>query len=85
MNVSAAVHCAPPVPVRILQNAARQRHIYRLFALAHLLPISKKVFGLFDALGAPHVGDRSEAELIQAFVDRIAELNPQLVTFNGVT
>ena len=36
-----------------------------------------------DALGAPHVGDRSEGELIAAFVDRIADLSPQLVTFNG--
>jgi predicted PolB exonuclease-like 3'-5' exonuclease/predicted transcriptional regulator len=36
-----------------------------------------------DALGAPHVGDRSERDLIAAFADRIAELNPQLVTFNG--
>jgi len=38
---------------------------------------------IVDALGAPHVGDRSEGELISAFVDTIAELNPQLVTFNG--
>jgi 3'-5' exonuclease len=36
-----------------------------------------------DALGAPHCGDRSEKELITAFVGRIAELTPQLVTFNG--
>ena len=36
-----------------------------------------------DALGAPHVGERSERELIAAFVDRIAALAPQLVTFNG--
>lgn len=36
-----------------------------------------------DAIGAPHVGERSEKELITAFVDRIAELRPQLVTFNG--
>ena len=36
-----------------------------------------------DALGAPHVGERSEKELISSFVDRIAELTPQLVTFNG--
>jgi 3'-5' exonuclease len=35
------------------------------------------------ALGAPHVGERSEKALISAFVDRIAELSPQLVTFNG--
>ena len=31
----------------------------------------------------PHVGDRSERALIVAFVEKIAELKPQLVTFNG--
>jgi 3'-5' exonuclease len=36
-----------------------------------------------DALGAPHCGERSERELIEAFVQRIAELSPQLITFNG--
>jgi hypothetical protein len=35
------------------------------------------------ALGAPHINERSEPELIRAFVDRIDQLNPQLVTFNG--
>ena len=35
------------------------------------------------ALGAPNIGDRSEKEIIAAFVGRIAELAPQLVTFNG--
>ena len=34
-------------------------------------------------LGAPHVGERTEKQLISAFVDKIAELSPQLVTFNG--
>jgi predicted PolB exonuclease-like 3'-5' exonuclease len=36
-----------------------------------------------SAVGAPHVGERTEKQLISAFVDRIAELKPQLVTFNG--
>lgn len=35
------------------------------------------------SLGAPHAGTRSEAEIISAFVDRLEELHPQLVTFNG--
>jgi len=35
------------------------------------------------ALGAPHTGQRSEREIIEAFVGRIAELRPQLVSFNG--
>jgi predicted PolB exonuclease-like 3'-5' exonuclease len=38
---------------------------------------------IIDALGAPHVGERPEKALIASFVDRIAELSPQLVTFNG--
>ncbi len=36
-----------------------------------------------DALGAPHMGERSEGELISSCVDRIAQLHPQLITFNG--
>jgi predicted PolB exonuclease-like 3'-5' exonuclease len=36
-----------------------------------------------DALGAPHIGERPEKELIAAFVERIGQLRPQLVTFAG--
>src|SRR4029450_11069089 len=36
-----------------------------------------------DALGAPHVGERTEKQLIASFCDKVAELRPQLVTFNG--
>ena len=35
------------------------------------------------SLGAPHIGERSESELIASFVEKIAELRPQLVTYNG--
>jgi len=35
------------------------------------------------SIGAPHVGSRNERELIAAFVDKIAELKPKLVSFNG--
>jgi predicted PolB exonuclease-like 3'-5' exonuclease len=35
------------------------------------------------SLGAPHVGERPEGEIIQAFVERIGELRAQLVSFNG--
>lgn len=34
-------------------------------------------------LGAPHFEERSEADLIQGFADRIASLRPKLVTWNG--
>src|SRR3984893_13446703 len=36
-----------------------------------------------DALGAPHVGERTEAELISAFAERVGQLRPQLITWNG--
>jgi hypothetical protein len=36
-----------------------------------------------EALGAPHTGERPEAELIKAFADRIGQLRPQMVTWNG--
>lgn len=36
-----------------------------------------------SAVGAPNVGERSEKEIISGFVNRIADLTPQLVTFNG--
>jgi predicted PolB exonuclease-like 3'-5' exonuclease len=35
------------------------------------------------ALGAPHVGERTEDKLISDFVEKIGQLRPQLVTFNG--
>jgi len=38
---------------------------------------------IVDAIGAPHVGERTEKQLIAAFVERIAEFKPRLVTFNG--
>ena len=36
-----------------------------------------------DALGAPHIGERSEAHLIRDFIEKIGQLRPQLITFNG--
>ena len=36
-----------------------------------------------DALGAPHIGQRTEAKLISDFLEKISELLPQLITFNG--
>ena len=36
-----------------------------------------------QAVGAPHVGQRPEKELIESFVYKIAQLSPQLVSYNG--
>ena len=36
-----------------------------------------------QAVGAPYVGQRPEKELIESFVSKIAQLSPQLVSYNG--
>jgi predicted PolB exonuclease-like 3'-5' exonuclease len=60
------------------------KHIYHsIVCIGALVAHREDDHWAVDALGAPHVGERSEKELIAAFVAKIAELNPQLVTFNG--
>ena len=60
------------------------KHIYHsIIRIGALIAHQQDDYWVVDALGAPHVGDRSERELIAAFVDKIAALNPQLITFNG--
>jgi 3'-5' exonuclease len=60
------------------------KHIYHSIAcIGTLIAHHDGDHWVVDALGAPHVDERSEKELIASFIDRIAELTPQLVTFNG--
>jgi predicted PolB exonuclease-like 3'-5' exonuclease len=60
------------------------KHIYHSIAcIGALIARHNGDHWVTEALGAPHVGERSEKELIASFVDRNAELAPQLVTFNG--
>ena len=60
------------------------KHIYHsIICIGALIARWSDNHWVVDALGAPHVGERTEGELIAAFVDKIADLAPQLVTFNG--
>jgi 3'-5' exonuclease len=60
------------------------KHIYHSIAcIGALIAHRNNDHWVIDALGAPHIGERSEKELIASFVERIVELRPQLVTFNG--
>jgi predicted PolB exonuclease-like 3'-5' exonuclease len=60
------------------------RHIYHsIICIGALIAHREPGRWVVDALGAPHVGEQSEKALISSFVDRIAELTPQLITFNG--
>ena len=60
------------------------KHIYHsIVCIGALVARRDNGAWVVDALGAPHVGDRTEKQLITAFVDKIAEFSPQLITFNG--
>jgi 3'-5' exonuclease len=60
------------------------KHIYHsIVCIGALIAHWEPDHWAVDAVGAPHVGERTEKELITAFCDKIAELKPQLVTFNG--
>jgi predicted PolB exonuclease-like 3'-5' exonuclease len=60
------------------------KHIYHsIVCIGALVAHSEGNHWIVDEIGAPHVRERTEKQLIQAFVDKVAELNPQLVTFNG--
>jgi predicted PolB exonuclease-like 3'-5' exonuclease len=70
--------------VRAAMGDKFPKHIYHsIICIGALIAHHDGDHWVVDALGAPHVGERSEEELIASFVDRIAELAPQLVTFNG--
>jgi 3'-5' exonuclease len=70
--------------VRAAMGDKLPKHIYHsIICIGALVVHREDGRWTVAALGAPHVGERSEEALISAFVDRIAELSPQLVTFNG--
>ncbi len=60
------------------------KHIYHsIVCIGALIAHWERDRWAVDAIGAPHLGERTEKELITAFCDKIAELSPRLVTFNG--
>lgn len=62
------------------------KHIYHsIICIGALVACRDNNLVTVSAIGAPHVGERSERQLIMDFVGRIAELEAQLVTFNGTS
>jgi 3'-5' exonuclease len=70
--------------VRAVLGDKFPKHIYHsIICIGALVAHREDGHWTVTALGAPHIGERPEKALISSFVDRIAELSPQLVTFNG--
>jgi predicted PolB exonuclease-like 3'-5' exonuclease len=83
----AAVHdlvSKSDVEVREALGDKFPKHIYHsIVCIGALIAHWEQDHWAVDAIGAAHVGERTEKQLIAAFCDKIAELRPQLVTFNG--
>jgi 3'-5' exonuclease len=70
----------PDADIREALGNRFPKHIYHtIVCIGALVAHRERDRRAVDALGAPHVGDRTEKELITAFCNKIAELNPQLV------
>jgi len=63
----------------VLGNKFPKRIYHSIACIGALVAHRESDHWQVDAPGAPHVGERTEKELISAFVDKIAELSPQLV------
>ena len=75
---------APEAEVREALGAGFPKHPLHKIACIGALVASRQPKGWrVDALGAPHIGERTEAKLISDFVEKIGQLRPQLITFNG--
>jgi len=72
--------------IRVAMGDEFPKHIYHsMICIGALSAHEEDGRWAVDALGTLHVGERSEKALISSFVDRIAQLTPQLVTFNGAS
>jgi hypothetical protein len=66
--------------IRVAMGDKFPKHIYHsIICIGALVAHHEDGHWTVGALGAPHVGERSEKGLISAFVDRIAELSPNFV------
>jgi 3'-5' exonuclease len=72
--------------IRAVMGDKFPKHIYHsIMCIGALIAHQDDERWVIDAIGAPHLGERSETVLISSFVERIAALAPQLVTFNGAS
>jgi 3'-5' exonuclease len=75
---------ASEAEVREVLGSGFPKHPLHKIACIGALIASRRLEGWqVDALGAPHIGERSEANLISNFIEKIGQLRPQLITFNG--
>ncbi len=75
---------APEEDVRAALGSGFPKHpLHKIVCIGALVAEKTDQGWGIEALGAPHLGERTEPELIRSFIDKIGQLRPQLITFNG--
>jgi predicted PolB exonuclease-like 3'-5' exonuclease len=75
---------APDEEVRAALGPGFPKHpLHKIACIGALVGERQPEGWQVQALGAPHIGQRTETHLIRSFIERIGELRPQLITFNG--
>jgi len=73
-----------PEEIRTAMGDEFPKLIYHSLICIGALVASRTTNGYeVQVVGAPHIGQRTEKELIESFVNKIAQLSPQFVTFSG--
>jgi 3'-5' exonuclease len=73
-----------PEEIRAAMGAEFPKLIYHSIICIGALVASRTANGYeVQVVGAPHIGQRTEKELIESFVNKIGQLSPRLVTFSG--
>src|SRR5271169_5127789 len=73
-----------PTEIRMAMGDEFPKLIYHSIICIGALVASRTANGYeVQAVGAPHVGQRTEKELVESFVNKIGQLSPQMLTFNG--
>ena len=73
-----------PAEVRTAMGDDFPKLIYHSIICIGALVASRTANGYeVQVVGAPHIGQRTEKELIESFVNKIAQLSSQMVTYNG--
>jgi len=67
----------------VLGSSFPKHPLHRVVCIGALVASRQTEGWRIDALGAPHIGERSEADLISAFAEKVGQLKAQLVTWNG--
>jgi predicted PolB exonuclease-like 3'-5' exonuclease len=75
---------APEADVRDALGSDFPKHpLHKIVCIGALIASRQSEGWHVDALGAPNIGERTEVELVSSFVEKVGQLRPQLITFNG--